>query len=214
MQIQDRSSPRIQSSFKDFSNHPVPSPPEPPPEKWDRVTFDSKSNTFHFSRPGYHYSASLVNPLKEGLKVGSVIGLPAAFGALGKAALGALGASALAAIAGPTIGATIGAVVLGKMAYDSTSKNLIYTGLAAMAGAGIGAVAFPALALIGSWGGTAGALAATAAAGIGTGIWGLLSNQKLKQKALEAGYQPPPDRSAHFRPQKERTLGLTSRVLS
>lgn len=167
-----------------------PRPPQQPEEKWDSVTFDSATNTYHFERPGHHYSASLQNPLKEGLVAATLIGVPTAFGAGGNALLGGLGATAVTAFAGPALGATIGGVMLGRAAYKETNQNPIYTGLAALAGAGVGAVAFPLLALPGTWGGVTGAVVATAGVGAGAAIWTAVNNHKLNQKALDAGYKP------------------------
>ena len=169
-----------------------PNPPgAPQPEKWDSVTFDAATKTYHFERPGHHYSASLQNPLSEGLIAASLVGVPSALGAGGNALLGGLGATAATAIVGPTLGAAIGGVWLGRGAYKETHGNPIYTGLAALAGAGVGAVAFPLLSLPGTWGGATGAVVAAAGVGTAAAIWTSVQNNKLQQKALVAGYKPP-----------------------
>ena len=167
-----------------------PEDPKPPSEKWDSVTFDSATNTYHFEKPGHHYSAARMNPLKEGLTGAALIGIPSAVGALQNAALGGLGATAVTAIAGPTLGAVIGGVWMGHAAYKGTNENPIYTGLAAIAGAGVGAVAFPLLQLPGVWGGATGAAGAAGGIGVAVALWALSSNHKLDQKALDAGYKP------------------------
>ena len=168
-----------------------PQPPPQPEEKWDSVTFDRETNTYHFERPGHHYSVSITNPLKSGLVAAALVGVPSALGAGGNAALGGLGATAATLLTGPVVGATLGGVMAGRAAWKETGQNPIYTGLAALAGAGAGAVAFPVLALPGTWGGLAGAAVATAGIGVGAGIWQAVNNQRIHQKALAAGYQPP-----------------------
>ena len=170
---------------------PTPPPNQAPePEKWDKVTFDKKDNTYHFERPGYHYSVSRTNPLKEGLTAAALIGIPSAFGAAEHVWLGGLGATGVTALVSPAAGAAIGGVMLGRSAYKATSKNPIYTGLAALAGAGVGAVAFPLLKLPGVWGGPIGAAIAAGGVGAGVAIWSAVNNQKIDAKAQAAGYKP------------------------
>lgn len=171
-------------------NPPPPTPPGPPEEKWDSVTFDKATKTYHFERPGHHYSAQVLSPVSEGLVGAALFGVPSAFGAVANTYLGGLGGTAATAVLGPTLGAVIGGVGLGRGAWKETNHNPIFTGLAALAGAGVGAVAFPLLSLPGTWGGIPGAAVAVAGAGIGAAVWASMKNQKLHQKALDAGYKP------------------------
>ncbi|MBI3927167.1 MAG: hypothetical protein HY319_16645 [Armatimonadetes bacterium] len=166
-------------------------PAGPAQEKWDSVTFDRDTSTYHFERPGYHYSVRRNNPLKEGLVGAALIGVPSAIGAAENALVGALGATAVTTFLSPTAGAVIGGVWAGRTAYKATNENPLYTGLAAVAGAGVGAIAFPILKLPGAWGGVTGAAVATAGVGIGVAIWAAVNARKVDQMALEAGYKPP-----------------------
>ena len=205
MNIQKLSNPQLPmtrlSNPEDPKAPEGPENPKPPQEKWDSVTFDSATNTYHFERPGYHYSASRNNPLREGLVAASLIGVPSALGAGanalgaslgGGAAAGILGGTALTAFALPTLGAVVGGSWAGVAAYKGTNQNPIFTGLAAIAGAGVGTLAMPLLSLPGAWGGTTGAVVATAGIGVGAAIWSVVNNHKLDQKAIEAGYKPQP----------------------
>jgi len=189
MIIQSPASPQRALGLQGGQPQP-PQNPEPPQEKWDSVTFDASTKTYHFQRPGHHYSASLQNPLSEGLIAASVVGIPSAFGAGSNVLLGGLGATAVTAISGPAVGAALGGVLLGRGAYKESRGNPFFTGLAAMVGAGVGAVGFPLLSLPGTWGGVTGALVAAAGVGTAAGVWTAVRNNKLHQKALDAGYKP------------------------
>ena len=170
---------------------PTPPPPQQPQEeKWDKVSFDKDTNTYHFERPGMHYSVMRTNPLREGLTAAALIGVPSAFGAAEHVWLGGLGATGVTALVSPAAGALIGGTAGGVMAYRGSNKNPIYGGLGALGGAGVGLVAFPLLKLPGVWGGPIGAAVAAGAVGAGVAIWSAVNNGKIDAKAQAAGYKP------------------------
>jgi hypothetical protein len=173
-------------------NLPQTPPPEKPqaPDPWTSVTFDSKDNCYHYEKPGYHRSVSINNPLKEGLTAAALIGVPSAVGAAEHLLLGGLGATGITAMISPAFGAVLGGTWAGVASYKGSNNNPMYAGLGALAGAGVGAVAWPLLKLPGVWGGVGGAAAAAGALGAGVAIWAAVSNHKKHQEALAAGYKP------------------------
>ena len=154
------------------------------------VESDQANDSFHYNAPGYHREVGHTNPFKEGLTAGLVVGVPSAVGALEKSILGTGGSAALTLLLSPTAGALIGGVGLGAMAYRGTNHNPIYTGLAAIAGAGVGAAAWPLLKLPGALGGTTGAMVATGAVAAGAAVWSAMNNRAVDQEARDHGYKP------------------------
>lgn len=180
-----------QSNVPNKLQGPTPPPPQQPQEeKWDKVSFDKNSNTYHFERPGYHYSVSRNNPLSEGLKAAALVGIPSAVGAAEHVWLGGLGAAGLTVFAGPAMGAAIGGTWGGYAAYKGSNKNAFYGTLGALGGAGVGAVAFPLLKLPGVFFGPTGAAVAAVGVGAGVAIWSAVNNGKVDAKAQAAGYKP------------------------
>lgn len=190
MQIQQFSTPQQPQKL----NSPTPPPPPPqqpePQEKWDKVTFDSNTNTYHYERPGLHRSVQVTNPLKEGLTIAAVVGIPSAVGAAESAWLGGAASTALTVAVSPAAGALLGGSIGGYMGYKGSNDNLFYGGLAGLAGAGVGAIAWPLLKLPGVWGGPVGAAVAAGGLGVGVAIWSAVENSKKHEEARQAGYKP------------------------
>jgi hypothetical protein len=169
---------------------PTPPPPQQPQEeKWDKVSFDKDTNTYHFERPGLHYSVARTNPLKMGLGAAALIGVPSAIGAAEHLWLGGLGATGLTTLISPGIGGLAGGTAIGLMSYKE-SKSPIHATIFGALGGGVCAVAYPLLKLPGVWGGPIGAAVAAGAVGAGVAIWSAVNNGKIDAKAQAAGYKP------------------------
>lgn len=181
---------KIQSYAANAPQKPNNNPPSQPPKEETTVTYDAVERCYHYESPGYHRSVCKVNPFAEGAKAAALVGVPAAIGAGQSALLGTLGGTAVNLIVGPSAGALIGGTAAGVMAWKGTNENPVYTGLAALLGAGVGAVAFPVLQLPGTLGGGIGALAAAGVAGVGVGIWMAHENGKADAEARAHGYKP------------------------
>lgn len=174
-------------------NHPVGLTPrkavEMPPNVV--VSYDPQQDSYEYDAPGYHRSVQRLNPWKEGAKAAAFVGVPSLLGAVETATLGLANSSLLEIAVSPTVGAVAGAGWFGYEAWKETGKNPLFTGLAGLLGAGAGAVGLPLLKAPGTFGGFAGALAATGAAGIGVGIWSAQHNARADQEAVHHGYKPP-----------------------
>lgn len=155
------------------------------------VTYDPKQDCYDYEAPGYHRQVSRLSPLKEGVTGAALVGVPSLVGAAEHALLGA-GASTLVSLAlSPTAGAVLGAVIVGGAAWKETNRNPFFTGLAALAGAGVGAVAWPLLKLPGVWGGLTGALVATGVAAGGAASRAIGYNAREDALAREHGCSRP-----------------------
>ena len=129
--------------------------------------------------------------MSSGLQIAGAVAGPAAVGAIAKGMLGTAAAVGLNLVAGPGIGAALGGTIAGVNAWEETHKNPMYTGLAAAAGALVGAIAFPLLQTIGTFGGTVGTVLGAGIAGVGAGMWEQRENERKDLEALAHGYQPP-----------------------
>lgn len=157
---------------------------EIPPES--EVT--REGDCYHYEAPGYHYQVCRHNPLREGLTAAAVVGVPAGLGAAESALLGTAGSAAVNVLVSPAAGAVLGGVAAGVSAYRASGKNPLYAGLAAVVGAGVGAVAFPLLKLPGTFGGPIGALVAAGAVGAGVALWQAHQNSELDRQARDHGF--------------------------
>ncbi len=154
-----------------------------------KVEYHPETDCFEYNAPGYHSTVCKNNPVKEGLVGAVFVGVPGLIGATEKHFLGAAGSVGLTALVSPTVGAVLGGAALGYATWKESNENPLYTGLAALVGAGVGAVAFPLLKLPGAGGGFAGAAAAAGAVGVGVAVWQTLQNHKIEEEARAHGYQ-------------------------
>ena len=154
------------------------------------VTYDKEKDCYDYEASGYHRQVCKQNPWKAGAQAAALVGVPSLVGAVETVTLGMGSSSLITAAVSPAVGGVIGAGYAGTQAWEATGKNPLFTGLAGMLGAGVGAVGFPLLKLPGTFGGVAGAVGAACVAGLGVGIWTAHHNHQADQEALAHGYKP------------------------
>jgi hypothetical protein len=162
--------------------------PEPPDVT---VTYDPKGDCYDYNAPGYHHQVSRLSPWSEGATTGLVIGVPSLVGAAETALVGVGASSLVSLMLSPTAGAVLGGVIAGRMAWEGTNKNPIFTGLAALVGVGVGTIAWPVLKLPGVLGGLKGALAAAGVAFGGAAARAIVWNHREDALARSHGCQRP-----------------------
>jgi len=154
------------------------------------VSYDAQKDCYEYEAPGYHRTVQRLNPWKEGGKAAAVVGVPSLLGAVETATLGLANSSLINLAVSPATGALVGAGWMGHGAWKETGKNPLFTGLAAMLGGGVGAVALPLLKAPGTFAGLPGVLVAAGTAGVGVALWSVHQNHLADQEALAHGYKP------------------------
>ena len=160
------------------------------PDPQETVTFDADKGCYHFDSPGLHETKCLSNPFTEGGSVAAVVGAPLLLGAAQQDIFGTLGAVGLTTVAGPVLGMGIGGALAGYGAHKMSRGNPVFTGLGAVAGGVVGAVAFPVSQYLGTALGYQGSLIAAGALGVGAAIYTAIDNNSIKEEAIKRGYTP------------------------